>query len=143
MSARGRWSVKLICTKGGEHFFKDWGLARVVKAIGPDNIYRDDDEWAFSYEAFDMPVRACHLALRAWADVLLIAPTTCNTIAKAAAGIGDTLITEVLVAWPYHLKTAIMAPACNGDMWKNVPTQRSVHRSSNPAAMLPAAGPVK
>ena len=84
-----------------------------------------------------MPVRACHLALRAWADVLLIAPTTCNTIAKAAAGIGDTLITEVLVAWQYHLKTAIMAPACNGDMWKNLPTQRSAQCSSNPGCQPP------
>ena len=73
-----------------------------------------------------MPVRACHLELRKWADVLVIAPITCNTMAKCVAGIGDTLLSAVLVAWQYHLKTAIFAPACNQDMWNNMPTQRNV-----------------
>jgi len=120
------WSVKLVCTSSGEHFFKSFGMERVITAIGSENIYRDEDEWSFEYEKFDMPVRACHLAIRKWADVLVVAPMTCNTMAKAAAGIGDNLLSSILVAWEYHKKPVFACPACNVDMWNNFPTQRNV-----------------
>ena len=42
------------------------------------------------------------------------------------AGIGDNLLASVLVAWEYHRKAAIFCPACNVDMWNNLPTQRNV-----------------
>ena len=120
------WSVKLLCTSSGEHFFKSFGSERVLKAIGADNVYRDEDEWSFEYDSFDMPVRACHLALRKWADVMVVAPITCNSMAKAVAGLGDNLVSSVLVAWEYHKKSIFFCPACNVDMWKNLPTQRNV-----------------
>jgi len=123
---RNNWSVKLVCTSSGEHFFKSFGMERVINAIGSENIYRDEDEWSFEYEKFDMPVRACHLAIRKWADVLVVAPMTCNTMAKAAAGIGDNLLSSILVAWEYHKKPVFACPACNVDMWNNFPTQRNV-----------------
>ena len=119
------WSVKLLCTSSGEHFFKSFGSERVLKAIGADNVYRDEDEWSFEYDSFDMPVRACHLALRKWADVMVVAPITCNSMAKAVAGLGDNLVSSVLVAWEYHKKSIFFCPACNVDMWKNLPTQNS------------------
>eukprot|EP00931_Biecheleriopsis_adriatica_P006363 TRINITY_DN107776_c0_g1_i1.p1 TRINITY_DN107776_c0_g1~~TRINITY_DN107776_c0_g1_i1.p1 ORF type:complete len:716 (-),score=109.81 TRINITY_DN107776_c0_g1_i1:93-2240(-) len=120
------WNVKLVTTRSGEHFFKAFGMQRIMQSIGPENMYRDDDEWNFEYQRFGMPVRACHLALRQWADVMVVAPVTCNSIAKAAAGIGDTLVTSVFIAWQYHRKSMIFCPACNTDMWKNAPTQRNV-----------------
>ena len=43
--ARG-WNVKLLTTSSGEHFFKSFGMGRIVESIGADNIYRDEDgEW--------------------------------------------------------------------------------------------------
>lgn len=66
------WAVKLICTNSGEHFFKTFGMQRILNSIGADNVYRDEDEWSFEYDKFDMPVRACHLALRKWADVMVV-----------------------------------------------------------------------
>ena len=120
------FAVKLVTSKPGEHFFKDFGINRIRNAIGGENIYRDDDEWNFEYVNFGMPVRACHLALREWADVMVVAPLTCNSMAKCAAGVGDTLITSVFIAWQYHKKTLIVCPACNTDMWNNKPTQRNV-----------------
>jgi gamma-glutamylcyclotransferase (GGCT)/AIG2-like uncharacterized protein YtfP len=120
------WSVKLLCTASGERFWKSFGSQRVIDAIGAENIYRDEDEWSFEYDAFDMPVRACHLAIRKWADVMVVAPITCNSMAKACAGIGDNLLSSVLVAWEYHKKRIFFCPACNVDMWKNAPTQRNV-----------------
>lgn len=73
-----------------------------------------------------MPVRACHLALRKWADVFVVAPITCNSMAKAVAGIGDNLLSSTLVAWEYQKKKLFLCPACNADMWNNPPTQRNV-----------------
>jgi len=47
-------------------------------------------------------------------------------ILQCVSGIGDNLLSSVLVAWEYHKKTAIFCPACNVDMWNNLPTQRNV-----------------
>jgi len=120
------WSVKLLCTSSGEHFFKSFGMGRIIKSIGAENVYRDEDEWSFEYDRFGMPVRACHLALRKWADVMVVAPITCNSMAKAVAGIGDNLLSSVFVAWEFQRKKLILCPACNVDMWNNAPTQRNV-----------------
>ena len=35
------WSVKLVATRSGEHFYKSFGMQRIVDAIGAENIYRD------------------------------------------------------------------------------------------------------
>jgi len=120
------WAVKLICTSSGEHFFKTFGMKQILDSIGADNVYRDEDEWSFEYDKFDMPVRACHLALRKWADVMVVAPITCNTMAKAVAGIGDNLLSSVFVAWEYQKKRMLFCPACNVDMYNNAPTQRNI-----------------
>lgn len=101
-------------------------MERIIQAIGAENVYRDEDEWSFEYDHFDMPVRACHLAIRKWADVMVVAPITCNSMAKACAGIGDNLLSSVFVAWEYHKKPILFCPACNVDMWNNAPTQRNV-----------------
>ena len=56
----------------------------------------------------------------------MVATITCNITAKAAAGIGDNLLSSELVAWKYHKKPAFFCPACNVDMWNNMPTQPNV-----------------
>ena len=73
-----------------------------------------------------MPVRASHLALCDWADCVIVAPITCNTMGKVANGIGDSLITSVFVAWQYQKKPVIFCPACNTNMWNNISTQNNV-----------------
>lgn len=57
---------------------------------------------------------------------MVVAPVTCNSMAKAAHGIGDSLLSRVFVAWEYHKKKILFCPACNADMWNNAPTQRNV-----------------
>lgn len=53
-----------------------------------------------------------HIELRRWADILLIAPASANTIAKAANGICDNLLLCVIRAWDYT-RPAICCPAMN------------------------------
>ena len=42
-----------------------------------------------------------HIELRRWADVLLLAPLSANTLAKAAGGLCDNLLTCVVRAWDF------------------------------------------
>ena len=42
-----------------------------------------------------------HIELRRWADVLLLAPLSANTLAKAASGLCDNLLTCVVRAWDF------------------------------------------
>ena len=118
--------VKLVPSDHGEHFFKDFGMEEIYSLLKPTDIYRDLDEWNFRYIEFGMKLRACHLALCDWADCLVVAPITCNSMAKVANGIGDNLFSSILVAWQYQVKPVVFCPACNTHMWNNITTQRNV-----------------
>ena len=58
------------------------------------------------------PTSARVLQLRKWADVLLIAPLSANTLAKLSHGLADSLLTCVARAWDFK-KPMIVAPAMN------------------------------
>lgn len=64
-----------------------------------------------------------HISLSAWAQALVIAPATANTIAKLAHGIADNLLTSTALACPAPL---ILAPAMDADMWANEVTQANL-----------------
>lgn len=56
-----------------------------------------------------------HVDLSHWADLLLIAPTTANVLAKLAAGIADNALTTYGLA---HRRRVLIAPAMNSVMWR-------------------------
>ena len=74
---------------------------------------RDDD-------SFDGTIP--HIKLSHWADVLVIAPCTANTLAKIAHGIADNLLTSAVIAAPQKCPVLIF-PAMNEDMYDNPATQ--------------------
>jgi hypothetical protein len=84
--------------------------ALFYKVFGHPGGERLVDRW---YK--DDPV--LHIELRKWADVLVIAPLTVNTLAKMAHGICDNLLTSVFRAWEPGLPVVI-APAANTMMWE-------------------------
>lgn len=57
-----------------------------------------------------------HIELAKWADLLIIAPATANTIAKLAMGIADNLLTTVCLATTAPI---LVAPAMNQQMWQH------------------------
>lgn len=64
-----------------------------------------------------------HIDLADWADVLIIAPATANTISKIRLGQGDDLLSTIcLAAW----KKTIIAPAMNSNMWINPAVQENI-----------------
>lgn len=64
-----------------------------------------------------------HIELAKWADLILIAPTTANIIAKLAHGIADDLLTTICLATK---ATIAIAPAMNQQMWHAPATQENI-----------------
>lgn len=83
-------------------------------------LYTDDQEWSSWKRVGD---KVLHIELRRWADVLVIAPLSANTLAKVAGGLCDNLLTCVVRAWDYS-KPVYVAPAMNTFMWGNPFTAR-------------------
>ena len=57
-----------------------------------------------------------HIELAKWADLLIIAPATANTLAKLAMGLADDLLTTVCLA---TTAPVLVAPAMNQQMWQH------------------------
>ena len=64
-----------------------------------------------------------HISLSDWADIMLIAPASANTIGKIAQGIADNLLTSIACAFS---KKMIVAPAMNVNMWNNDAVQNNL-----------------
>lgn len=66
-----------------------------------------------------------HVALGRWADVMLIAPLSCNTLSKIAHGACDNLLLAVYLS---AICPVMVAPAMDEDMWKHPATQENLSR---------------
>lgn len=84
-------------------------------------VYHDADEGG--YRKKGDPV--LHIDLKNWADILVIAPCTANTMAKMAYGLADNLLTNVIRAWP-EWKPLVYAPSMNTDMWDKMATREQM-----------------
>ena len=66
-----------------------------------------------------------HIQLADAADAIVIAPATANVIGKIANGIGDDVLTTVLLA---TRAPVVIAPAMNVNMYENPIVQRNIDR---------------
>jgi len=80
-----------------------------------------------------------HIELARWADLILIAPATANSIARLTSGRADDLLSAVCLA--SHARLAI-APAMNHVMWQADSTQQNIHRLQQSGTRIfgPASG---
>lgn len=67
-----------------------------------------------------------HIHLARWADLILMAPATANTINKMSAGLGDDLITTLFLAHDFQ-KPFLLTPAMNTKMYLHPTTQNSLN----------------
>ena len=66
-----------------------------------------------------------HVELGLWADAMLIAPATANTLARLANGICDSMIAAVYLSARCPI---FVAPAMDVDMWHHPSTQENIQR---------------
>jgi phosphopantothenoylcysteine decarboxylase / phosphopantothenate---cysteine ligase len=77
-----------------------------------------------------------HIELARWPDLIVVAPCSANTLAKAALGLADNLLTTLLVATD---KPVMIAPAMNRLMWAHPATQ--AHAATLAARGVTLVGP--
>jgi len=65
-----------------------------------------------------------HVMLGRWADVMLIAPLSCNTLSKMASGACDNLLMAVYLS---SVCKVVVAPAMDEDMWQHPSTQKNIN----------------
>jgi len=93
-------------------------------------------------ELFDLQAEAGmgHIELARWADLILLAPATANTIAKITHGIADNLLTSLCLASKVPL---LIAPAMNQHMWHHQATVQNIKQLNQRTQVIicgPASG---
>lgn len=105
--------VIVITTKSAEHF-------ATAEKFEDVRFYNDQSEYAM-WKGRNDPV--LHIELRKWADILIIAPLSANTLAKLANGLCDNLVSCVARAWDFE-RPFYVAPAMNTLMWTHPFTEK-------------------
>ena len=102
--------VKIVLTPAARDFVSPLTLATLSKGPVLSELF-EGENWSN------------HVMLGRWADLMLIAPASCNTLAKMAQGQCDNLLlaTYLSATCPVWL-----APAMDEDMWHHPATRRNL-----------------
>ena len=117
-------SLKVVATKAAKHFFNWEELKKDLSSPSVSiDFHSDEEEWR-DWKKVGDPV--LHIELRRWADILVIAPCSANTLAKLANGLCDDLLSCIVRAWDFKdpNKLLVIAPAMNTMMWESPFTQK-------------------
>ena len=95
--------VRVILTSGGREFVSERSLQTVSKNKVHDNLWDSEAELSMG-----------HIELAKWADVVIIAPASANTIAKLCHGKADDLLSTVILA---TRASVVVAPSMNQQMY--------------------------
>lgn len=107
--------VRVIMTPAATEFVSPLTLSTLSK----NKVFHslaDDEQWHN------------HAMLGRWADVILIAPASANTLAKMAVGLCDNLLLAVFLSATCPV---LVAPAMDEDMWKHASTKRNLQNLSD------------
>ena len=102
--------VKVIMTEGAKDFVSPLTFGTLSKNKVFSDLF-DEDGWAN------------HVMLGRWADIMIIAPASCNTLAKMSNGICDNLLLAVYLS---SKSPVVVAPAMDEDMWLHPSTQKNI-----------------
>ena len=106
--------IKTILTTSAKEFVTPLS----VTSLSQGKVYSD----LFSVEN---ETEMDHISLSRWADIIVIAPATANTISKLAQGTTDDLASTVVLASD---KDIILAPAMNVRMWEHPTTKTNIKK---------------
>jgi len=148
----------LLCVTGGIAAYKAAELVRRLRDAGAQvRVAMTEDAQRFvaaqTFQALSgQPVRSSlwdaqaeaamgHLELAGWAQQVVVAPATANTLAKLAHGLADDLVSTLCLATDAPI---LVAPAMNHRMWRHPATRANVEtlRGHGLAFIGPDDGPL-
>ena len=98
-------SIKTILTKNAKNFITPLSVTSLSQEKVYSDLFNSENESEMD-----------HISLSRWADLILIAPATANTISKISYGLSDDLASTVIFASD---KKIFIAPAMNVRMWEH------------------------
>ena len=120
--------VRVVITSGGREFVSERSLQTISKNKVHDNLWDKDAELSMG-----------HIELAKWADVVIIAPASANTIAKLCHGKADDLLSTVILATS---ATVMIAPSMNQQMYASLAMKENLQllKSRNVIIIEPGFG---
>ena len=115
--------VKVVMTEAAKDFVSKLTLSTLSKSPVLDNLF-DETAWAN------------HVMLGRWADIMLVAPLSCNTLSKMATGACDNLLMAIYLSATCPV---VAAPAMDEDMWHHPTTKQNLNTlKANGNYIIPA-----
>mgnify|MGYP001285618143 CR=1 FL=1 len=109
--------IKTILTKSAKEFVTPLSVSSLSQEKVYDDIFNIENESAMD-----------HISLSRWADLILVAPATANTISKLSSGLSDDLASTVILASD---KEVCISPAMNVRMWEHPSTKDNLQKLKN------------
>jgi len=106
--------IKTILTKRAKEFVTPLSVGSLSQGKVYDDLFNTENETEMD-----------HISLSRWADIILVAPATANTISKLSAGSSDDLASTVILASD---KDIFLTPAMNVRMWEHPSTKQNLNK---------------
>ena len=108
--------VKVVLTSGALEFIK----AETFRYLGVEAVYLPTDDFKPGFLSNNQTV--LHIELAKWADKLVVAPLSANTLARLNLGLNNDLLGSLFLA--FGNKPVLMFPARDNEIWvKETPDQ--------------------
>ena len=108
--------IKTILTKSAKEFITPLSVTSLSQGKVYDDLFNVENEMEMD-----------HITLSRWADVIIVAPATANTISKLSQGSSEDLASTVILA---SNKQVFLAPAMNVRMWEHKSTKDNLQKLS-------------
>ncbi|NTU54246.1 MAG: bifunctional phosphopantothenoylcysteine decarboxylase/phosphopantothenate--cysteine ligase CoaBC [Chlorobiaceae bacterium] len=109
--------VQVLATASALKFVSELSLSTVSEASVFNDIFESNHD--------DRSDRTLHITLGEWADAMLVAPATANTIARLSAGFCDDMLSLSFITLRPG-KPVLLVPAMDGNMYESASVQRNL-----------------
>ena len=111
---KNKASIRTILTRSAKKFVTPLSIASLSQGKVYEDLFNIENELEMD-----------HIALSRWADVIVVAPATANTISKLASGNAEDLASTVILA---SNKQVYLAPAMNVRMWEHQSNKENIKK---------------
>ncbi len=109
---KNNFKIKTILTKAAKEFVTPLSVASLSQGKVYEDLFNLENETEMD-----------HISLSRWADVVVVAPATANTLSKLSVGSSEDLATTVILA---SNKQIFLVPAMNVRMWEHQSTKNNL-----------------